>query len=353
MVFKLLKVIKYVLLKKIAKSIFLFLFIFLTAICIKLLMLDIYKIPSSSMNDTLYTNDVILVNKLKYGPKLPRSPFDIPWLNIAFYFNDKAKKRIKENWWKYHRLSGYSRIKNGDVLVYEYFSKNNFFVKRCVGIAGDTLAIKDGQIFINSKLQNFSNNIRNTYRFKITNKKQFNKDIDRLEIDQLIGKDLENLTFFKSSLKRGDYDKLKKLPYISNLQQIIASFDPKDGLFAKPQDNLWTKDNLGPIVIPKKGTTITLNTFNFNVYSTAINSHEKEVQIKHKNGQFIINGKEVTTYTFQQNYYFMMGDHRNGSYDSRFVGFIPEEKVVGKVQCILWSNYQDEFQWSRLFKSVN
>ena len=131
---RLIKHIKYAFLKKILKGSFLFLFIFSIAISIKLLLFDIYKIPSSSMNNTLYTNDVIVVNKLKYGPKLPRSPFDIPWVNIAFYFNDKARTSMGTPWWGYKRLSGTTAIKNGDVIVFTMFKANMVIVKRCMGI---------------------------------------------------------------------------------------------------------------------------------------------------------------------------------------------------------------------------
>lgn len=344
--------IAYPFLKKIVKGLFLFLFIFSVAISIKLLLFDIYKIPSSSMNDTLFTNDVIVVNKLRYGPKLPRSPFDIPWVNIAFYFNANARERIKEHWWSYKRLSGYSHIKNGDILVYEYFNKSNFLVKRCIGIAGDTLLIENGRTILNQKTVSFSNNIKKRYRFKVVDKKQMYKELDRLSIDKRMIRNLDANGFLMCVFNKNDYKNLEASPFIDSLQQITASYSQKDELFAKPKDSLWTKDNLGPIVIPKKGMSIILNSFNYEVYKTAINSHEKSVKIQYKNGEFLINEKKATTYTFKQNYHFMMGDNRNGSYDSRFIGFIPEQNIIGKVQCVLWSNYQDKFQWDRLFKKV-
>ena len=88
------------------------------------------------------------------------------------------------------------------------------------------------------------------------------------------------------------------------------------------------------------------------MYHKAINEHEGVV-IKNTGGNYTINEKEVRTYTFEQDYYFMMGDNRIGSMDSRVWGLVPEERIIGKVQCVLWSNYQDEFQWNRLFKSIN
>ncbi len=348
---KLVSVIKFSFFKKGIRGLFIFLFIFSIAISIKLFLGDIYKIPSSSMEDTLFTNDIILVNKLKYGPKLPQSPFEIPWVNIAFYFNDKAKARIHENWWEHKRLSGYSKVKNGDILVYEYFKKNSFFVKRCVGIAGDTLTLKATNIYINKVKHLFAKTVRKEYQFKVSDNKLFYKKTDSLQINEYIQRGTGNPNYRTASLLLKDKEKIEKLSMVDSLQPAVKKYNPSDELFARPRNTKWTAYDLGPIIIPKKGMPITLNEANYAIYRTAINLHES-VYIEKKESDYFINGEQVKSYVFKQDYYFMMGDHRNGSYDSRFIGFIPEEKIVGKVQCILWSNYQNEFQWSRFLKKI-
>jgi signal peptidase I len=114
----------------------------------------------------------------------------------------------------------------------------------------------------------------------------------------------------------------------------------------------WTLDNMGPFVVPKKGMKINLNPETFSLYRDAINSSENYL-IKEIDGVYYINNNKINTYIFKQDYYFMLGDNRKYSINSRFWGFIPESNIIGKVQCVLFSNYQSNFQWNRLFKSVN
>ncbi|AUP78494.1 signal peptidase I [Flavivirga eckloniae] len=349
---KFLKLVKPQFLKKSLRASFLILFIFSIAISIKLFTFDIYKIPSSSMEDTLFPGDVIVVNKLKYGPILPRSPFEIPLVNIAFYFNKKARDSMKVNWWDYKRLSGTSTIKNGDVLVYKNFRSNNSFAKRCIGIAGDTLIIEEGRIYINDIKQEYAGTIRNTYRFIARDSKALYRKIDSLKINRVFSRDTENASFFMIQLTYDELNKIKHLKCIDSLHPVEKTFKKEDKLFVKPNHHHWTPDSLGPVVVPKKGMKINLNEETFALYNTTINLHEG-VSIKKRAFSYFINGKEQHTYTFKQNYYFMMGDNRKGSFDSRFIGFIPEESIISKVQCVLFSNYRDEFRWDRLFKSVN
>lgn len=349
---KLIGFINHVFLKRVIKSILLYPFIFFIAICIKLLLIDIYKIPSPSMSNTLFTNDFILVNKLKYGPKLPRSPLEIPWVNIAFYFNKKASMNMRTPWWDYKRLSGTTTTKNGDVAVFTTFDKNMVMVKRCIGIAGDTLNIKNGTVFINNVERQYSENIKNMYRFKINDKKSLHEKINSLQINQINSRNKEYPNLMSANLSLADVKKLKKSGAIDSLHLVTKAYNPADELFSNPTDTKWTTDYLGPIIIPKRGMQIILNERNYEIYQTAINRYEKDNKLEYKNKQFIMNGKQVQTYMFEQNYYFMMGDNRNDSYDSRFIGFIPEQNIIGKVQAVLWSNYKNKFQFSRFFKSV-
>ncbi|WP_298344609.1 signal peptidase I [uncultured Algibacter sp.] len=320
-------------------------------IIIRLFIFDIFKIPSSSMEDTLFPKDIIIVNKLKYGPKLPRSPFDIPILNIAFYFNKKAKEKIKKNWWAYKRLSGYSNVKNGDIIVYENFRKNFFFVKRCVAIPGDTLYIKNGSVYINNTYHEFNNNIKKSYQFKIKNVDKFHRDIDALEITDCINIETDSLQYSTINLSIKKAKEMNQLSSIDSFGYTIKAFNENDKFFYRKNKEQWTIDNLGPIITPKKGMQIILNDKNFAIYHKALRKYEK-VKIKRVNGTYFINDVIKDLYTFKQNYYFMMGDNRDETIDSRFFGFLPEKNIVGYVQGVFLSNYQDTFQWGRLFKSI-
>ena len=305
------------------------------------------------MNNTLYTNDVIVVNKLKYGPKLPRSPFEIPWVNIAFYFNDNARKRIKENWWDYKRLTGTTTIKNGDVVVFNMpfgSTKNMIIVKRCMGISGDTIAIKKGDVYINNRFINPSNHVLNKYGFKVSDKKAFYRKLDSIGLELSLNRTRTN--HFRAKLSFLDKTKLEGLGMIESLIRVTDTLTPKSTAYPNSEYNQWNLDDYGPYIIPEKGMSIDLTPENYALYHKTIKEHEG-VAMKNIEGTYTINGKEVITYIFKQDYYFMMGDNRKGSMDSRYWGLVPKERIIGKVQCVLWSNYQDEFQWNRLFKPVN
>ncbi len=336
-------------LRKILKKSFQILFLLSIVVGIKLLVLGIYKIPSDSMKDALYTNDVIIVNKLKYGPRLPRSPFDIPLLNIVFYFNNESKKRINDNWWPYKRLSGITTVKQNDVLVFNStWRKEYILVKRCMALPGDTLRIIDAEIYTNKMLTKESNSIKNNYEFTIKNKNALYKVMDSLTIKNFKLKKGKG----EANLSKKDLEHLVKKNYIDSVEIQIDTFNVKKKLFAKLPDKKWTFDNMGPFVVPENGMRIELNPETFSLYERAINSSENS-KIKEINGVYYINNKKSTSYTFNQDYYFMMGDNRKSSEDSRRWGVVPESNIIGKVQCVLFSNYQDRFRWDRLFKSVN
>lgn len=336
--------------KRVVKYSFIFIIFIVVIINLKLIAFDIFKIPSSSMENTLFPNDVIVVNKLKYGPRLPRSPFDIPLVNMAYYFNDTARKRIKEYWWPYKRLSGMTTIKQGDVMVFNSTWRKDFIlVKRCVALPGDTLNIKDTKIYTNNNLFTEPNAVRKNYKFKVKNKTVLYKALDSFSDNT----NLKNSDgkFAEASLTSYQLGHLKKQDYINSVKIQVDTF-VSEKTFVKLPSLKFTFDNMGPITIPNKGLQIVLNKETFSLYEKAINSSEG-CKIKQVNNQYYIDGIKVTSYTFKNNYYFMMGDNREGTLDSRRWGFIPESHIISKVQCVLYSNYQDEFQWDRLFKSVN
>ena len=344
--------IRNILIRNIIKNSFSVFFVLFVIINLKIFFFNVFKVPSSSMKNSLFPNDVILVNKLKYGPQLPRSPFDIPLVNIGYYFNENAKKRFKEYWWPYRRFSGTASIEQGDVIVFNSLWEKDFIlVKRCVAIAGDTLRIENGIVYNNGKVFKV-NTEKHKYKFEIINdKKTFRKTLN--------GQGLSHVNFMKSSsehilkakLSLNEVNIIKNLESVKNFQLVLDTFKPKQKLLTKLPNKKWTYDNMGPITIPKKGLQINLNQDNYLLYKQTINKFEK-ANIQHIDGEIYVNGKVAKTYTFKKNYYFMMGDNRKATSDSRVWGFLPEENIIGKVQCVLFSNYKNKFQWNRLLKSV-
>lgn len=339
-------------LRKMVSGFFLIILLLSSTICIKLLAFDIYKIPSSSMENMLYPGDVIAVNKLKYGPKLPRSPFEIPWVNLGFYMNKNARARMKETWWDYVRWEGTTTIKQGDVFVFNStWNKDFILVKRCVGLPGDTLRIKKGEIYTNCILFNSPETVKNNCSFHIKNRKLLYKIIDSLPMEGYINNDYKKRNFGSAMFSKQEFELLQKRNCIDSINKNIDVYGVSQEKLLKTPTSQWTLDDMGPIVIPKKGMEIQLNPENFMVYEKVIHMLEKSI-ITEKEGTYFINGKRATTYKFKLNYYFMMGDNRKGTSDSRCWGFLPETNIIGKVQCILFSKKYGEFQWDRLFKML-
>ena len=318
----------------------------------KTVVFEVFRIPSSSMKNTLFPKDIIIVNKLKYGPRLPRSPFDIPFINILYYYSENARKRFKEYWWPYKRFFGTDTIKKGDVIVFNSLFKKDFIlVKRCVAVAGDTLHIKNGLVYSNSKVFKVEA-AKYRYKFKVKHKKVFDNAIDSLNLGHIRFSIIRKNNFLKARLSKDEVEKIKNLESIENFQISLDPFRPRRKFLAKLPNKNWTFDSMGPFIIPKKGGQINLNYENYLLYEKTISKFEKE-NIKHVDGKFYVNGKLALTYTFKKNYYFMMGDNRKASSDSRVWGFLPEENIIGKVQCVLFSNYQGKFQWNRLLRSLD
>jgi len=158
--------------------------ILFSVIFIRLFLIEVYQIPSDSMKDTLITGDKILVEKLTYGPHTPVSPFEVPWVNLLFYLNKNARTKIDSIWWEPGRLKGTGALRNGDVIVFRRPEKKEvYFIKRCIGLPGDTISIKNGIVFINHKQVEFGNGmIRNTYRFERENQNDLLRDIGTIGI---------------------------------------------------------------------------------------------------------------------------------------------------------------------------
>ena len=347
-----------------------------------------YTIPTSSLEKSLLVGDFLFVSKFHYGAKTPMSAISapmvhdtLPILNTKSYlFNDDPAK--KETSWlnkfqlPYFRLPGFQKIKRNDIVVFNWpadtvqqffkqgrkylkpIDKKSNYVKRCVAIAGDSLEIRDGYIYINGKHSEMPDRA----------KPQFFHTVDT------DGKNLsENLLYNKYHVRRGEAFTTRDKKYVLNLDEENAKLIAKNPLVKSIEKNIlpkgqaervfpsikqnWNKDNYGPLYIPEEGKTVALTKETLPFYKRIITEYEHNTLKTNSKGIYI-NGTLVTDYTFKQNYYWMMGDNRHNSEDSRYWGFVPFDHVVGK-PVFVWFSWDtfgkgvNKVRWERLFTTVH
>lgn len=230
------------------------------------------------------------------------------------------------------------------------WKKDFILVKRCAGLPGEIINIKKGEIYTNAKLFNSPETVKNNCSFRIKDKKLLYKLIDSLPIEGYVNYDYKKYYLGSAMFSKKEFEFLQERKCIDSVNKKIDSYNSEEKLLKIPNSK-WTLDDMGPIIIPKKGMHIQLNPENYMLYEKVMNMFEK-CDLTQKGEAYFIRGKRSTSYTFKQNYYFMMGDNRKETYDSRRWGFLPESNIIGKVECILFSNKNDEFQWDRLFKMI-
>ena len=240
----------------------------------------------------------------------------------------------------------------GDIITRPADRRENY-VKRCVGLPGQTLQIKDRIVYLDGKANKEPDNVQYTYT--MTLKSQLTD-----ELMKELGISMEDLTSLNTNgfmpLTKAAADVLKKRKdLVSNLKMVTAA-DPRE-IYPLNGHTGWTRDNYGPVWIPKKGEKLTLTMDNIAIYERPIRTYEGN-DLKVKDGKIYINGKEAKEYTFKMDYYWMMGDNRHNSADSRYWGFVPEDHIVGKPIFIWWSSDPDRsgiggIRWNRLFRWVD
>ena len=356
-----------------------------------------FKIPSSSMESSLYTGDHLFVSKLAYGPKLPQTPLTIPFTHNVIAGRESYSELIQND---YRRLKGFGHVKTGDYVVFgfphgdtvlvrepaaDYYTyvrtlgrdytlrnygpivvrpsdKKDHYVKRCVAVAGDTLTIKDGQVYVNSQPQENWPGVQNSYMVVTDGKKINQKNLNKLDIN------VGELWYYpelpgypEMPLTADMLEQVKSYSNVVSVTQNIDSYPPdypdsELTIFPFSSDYKWTRDNFGPLWIPKKGVEVELTVKNLPLYQRIITSYEGN-DLEVKDGKIYINSEEVQSYTFKQDYYFMMGDNRHNSLDSRYWGFVPEDHIVGK-PAVIWlsidgnKKFPNNIRWRRFFKFV-
>ncbi len=356
------------------------LFAVVAATLIRWLIMEAYTIPTPSMENSLLVGDFLFVSKFHYGTRTPRTPLQIPLTHQKIWFTNIPSYL---DWVELpsYRLPGITSVKNNDVVVFNVprVQENNYgnydsstweyypvdlktnYIKRCVAIGGDVLEIKDRQLFINGNQTENASEMRFKYTV-IANDEINQRNIEALGLDQDdYGKagriDSKNPSHFYYSmfLTNGTLQKVKSLPYVVSVQH-EESMESDRFPFSK-YTSKWTGSNYGPLTVPKEGMKITINDSTLSIYGSTITSYENLKNAKIVSNKLVIDGKEVTEYTFNQNYYFMMGDNRDNSLDSRYWGFVPEDHIVGKGFFIWLSldkhgKFLNKIRWSRFFNLI-
>lgn len=329
-----------------------FIIIVFFSIGIKLFIIEIYAIPSVSMEDTLLPGDKIIMSKLSYGPRSPSSPFEIPWINIAFYMNKESRSKVDSVWWKHKRLKGFSKIKHNDIVVF-VSTKNHeeTLIKRCLGLPGDTLLIRNEKVFANNSEISEEGTFKFIQRILFNNYAKASSLLDSMGLKEYPNGTIQK-NFFSTPLNNNQKSTLLANKCIDSIVLETSRYDSAYVTF--PYNSLfpWSVDNFGPLIIPSSGMNIQLNDQNYILYSNLISKYENS-NIELREDNYFLNGLQITSYTFISNYYFMLGDNRHDSNDSRYWGFVPENNILGKAVLVIFSKGEDGFRWERLFKGIN
>jgi len=366
---------------------------------IKAFFFESFVIPTSSMERSLMTGDYLFVSKLHFGPKVSQTPISFPLVhNLLPITGGESYVKWIQN--PYRRMAGFSSVKRDDIVVFnfphgdtvlkgapldDYYThvrlngreytkrmygpivvrpddKKDHYVKRCVAIAGDSLQIINGKAYINGVPQKNHPGMQSTYTV-YTNGTQINSKIfDNLGLN--IGEvyyDASLPGYQSLPLNENELATIAKLGNIVEIRPNIDVYPPDfpDSqlmIFPFTGDFKWTRDNFGPLWIPKAGATVELSAENLPLYQRIITSYEKNT-LEVKDSVIFINGKEASNYTFKMDYFFMMGDNRHNSLDSRYWGFVPESHVVGTPSVVWFSKdsnktFPKNIRWKRIFKFV-
>lgn len=391
-------------------------FALIAAVLIRGFVFELFSIPSSSMEKSLMVGDHLIVDKMAYGPRVIMTPLSLPLVH-----NSIGGMNSYLEWPQlgYHRFPGYSKVKRFDAVVFNFpcgdtivsnypgcqrtyyeavhecgreavlagrgyfrdgtaagevktrpLDKREHYIKRCIGLPGETLQIVDQVVYIDGQAIEMPQDAQVVYSVLLDPQYDVEHVLDSYGVSR---EDMEQAFYLRyryntaylyvplsgetaarlaaSGLAR----EVKKVPEgFVGVNKIYGDSDTVSVLFGEKNEEGWTVDNFGPVHIPAKGEVLELTKENLPLYVRVITAYEHNT-LEVKNGRIFINGEETKTYKVKQDYYWMMGDNRHNSQDSRFWGFVPEDHIVGRAARVLWSSDKDHggMRWKRTMRDAN
>ena len=364
------------------------------ATLVHLFIFQMYVIPTSSMEKSLLVGDYLYVSKVTYGPQMPNTPLSFPFVHHTMPFSQTRKSFSEAVRWPYHRLRGLRPIRRNDVVVFNFpagdtvllenqavtyydvlrgfeesfgpeegrrrlerqytvisrpVDKRENYIKRCVALPGDSLEVRNGQVWVNGAPQETIPGLQYQYVVQ-TSSPLTQYALHNLDIREYSGNGAAYYMFLTDEAA----EKLAALENVLSVRRYI--FPPNTDVFPQWDTPRWSQDNYGPIRIPQRGATVRLTTENLPLYRRIIEAYEGH-RLEVEGDAILIDGAPAEEYTFAMDYYWMMGDNRHNSADSRFWGFVPEDHIVGKASFV-WLSLDNEgsfpgnIRWNRLFKKV-
>jgi signal peptidase I len=335
-------------------------FAVIAATIIRWLLLEAFTIPTPSMEKSLLVGDFLFVSKFHYGARTPKTPLQVPLTHQTIWGTEIPSYSTAIQLPQY-RLPGIANVKRNDVVVFNYPPEHQHptdlktnYIKRCVGLPGDTISIKELQVYINN--EPIDNPAKMQFAYYVGTKEFVSPRVFQpFDIDE-------------PQMAQGGYfvhttpetaAQIKKLPFVREVvlhRNRDGQANP--GIFPNPMLFPWNEDHFGPLVIPAKGMTIDITKESLALYESVITYYDGNENVTIEDGdRLLMNGEEVHSYTFNQNYFFMMGDNRHNSADSRFWGFVPEDHIVGKAFFIWLSidpykGFFKRFRLNRIFNII-
>ncbi|MBW6460956.1 MAG: signal peptidase I [Bacteroidales bacterium] len=374
-------------------------FAVIAATIIRTFLIEAYTIPTPSMEKSLLVGDFLFVSKMAYGPRLPMTPISFPFVHHTLPLTTETKSYVEWIKFPYYRFPGFGDVKRNDAVVFNYpdgdtlsvkfqsnrsyyslvrefgwravnsnpskfgkiiarpVDKRENYIKRCVAIAGDTLQIIDQQVYINGVKSEHRGILEYQYLVRVTGNQLNPRILDQLDVTDKVWP--VGPGEFVVTLTNKAAQQLAQVKGVEEVQKLLEPDGKWDrDIFPTAPQYSWNRDNFGPFVIPEAGITIELSLENLPLYERIIRNYElNDLQVRA--GKIFINGKETGQYTFQMNYYWMMGDNRHNSADSRYWGVVPEDHIVGKAVFVWFSLDRNKslmsgrIRWNKLFRIVH